>query len=176
MLLNAPCLDRLIARPTRSRGARRPPTRYRVPWTRRTSPRSGRNPPSTSRIPLAPPRTAGAWSSAPGGESGRTLRGGQERKGAFIKGRTHSRIHSRRFSVLPAGCIPRLRRRPVTGADTYTSQGAPRFSPWSTSSPPSHARPQGPVPVRWPSMSGVVSVPAPNTCSLLSDSPRTIGS
>lgn len=85
MLLNAPCVDGLKDRPTRSRGAKRPPTRSRVPWTRRTSPPSGRNPPSTSRILLAPPRTAGAWSSAPRGESGRTLRGGRESKATFIK-------------------------------------------------------------------------------------------
>lgn len=85
MLLNAPCVDGLKDRPTRSRGAKRPPTRSRVPWTRRTSPPWGRNPPSKSRILLALPRTAGAWSSAPRGESGRTLRGGQERKATFIK-------------------------------------------------------------------------------------------
>lgn len=66
--------------PTRSRAARQPPTRSRVPWTRRTSPLSGRSPPSMFRIPPAPPRTAGAWSSAPGGESGRRLRGEKEHR------------------------------------------------------------------------------------------------
>lgn len=76
--------------PTRSRAARRPPTRSRVPWTRQTSPLSGRNQPSMFRIPLAPPRTAGAWSSAPGGESGRTLREEQQRKATIIKRRTRS--------------------------------------------------------------------------------------
>lgn len=76
--------------PTRSRAARRPPTRSRVPWTRRTSLPSGRSPPSMFRIPLVPPRTAGAWSSAPGGESGRTLRGEQEREATFVKRRPRS--------------------------------------------------------------------------------------
>lgn len=88
-LLNAPCADGLKERPTRSRGAKRPPTRCRAPWTRRTSPPSGRNPPSTSRTRLAPPGTAGAGSSAPGGESGRTLReGGTGERQRWLKG-TH---------------------------------------------------------------------------------------
>lgn len=63
----------LRSKPTRSRGARRPPTRSRVPSTRRTSHRWGRSPHSSSRILLGPPRTAVVWSSAPGWESGRTL-------------------------------------------------------------------------------------------------------
>lgn len=153
MLLNAPCVDGLKDRPTRSRGAKRPPTRSRVPWTRRTSPPWGRNPPSTSRILLAPPRTAGAWSSAPRGESGRTLRGGQaRRKAALIK--MHSSSTPAPFPFLPPGCFSRLRRRLDTRTDTHTSPVAPRSFPWSTSWPPSQARPHGPVPVRWPFMSG----------------------
>lgn len=152
MLLNAPCVDGLKDRPTRSRGAKRPPTRSRVPWTRRTSPPWGRNPPSKSRILLALPRTAGAWSSAPRGESGRTLRGGQERKATFIK--MHSSSTPAPLPPPPPGCFSRLRRRLDTRTDTHTSPVAPRSFPWSTSSPPSHARPHGPVPVRWPFMSG----------------------
>lgn len=152
MLLNAPCVDGLKDRPTRSRGAKRPPTRSRVPWTRRTSPPSGRNPPSTSRILLAPPGTAGAWSSAPRGESGRTLRGGRECKATFIK------MHS---PPPPSGCFSRLRRRLDTRTDTHTSPVAPRSFPWSTSSPPSPARPHGPVPVRRPFMSGEGRIRAP---------------
>lgn len=141
--------------PTRSRAARRPPTRSRVPWTRQTSPPSGRNQPSMSRIPLAPPRTAGAWSSAPGGESGRTLGGEQQRQAPIIKKRANAFILRRsRCPLLPSGCLSRRRRRRhhsrrrrrlVTGTNTYTSPVAPHFSPWCTSSPSSHAGPDGPV-------------------------------
>lgn len=59
--------------PTRSREARRPPRRCRVPSTRRTTLRRGRSPRSRSHIPPGPPATQGAWSSAPGWELGRTL-------------------------------------------------------------------------------------------------------
>lgn len=92
--------------PTRSRAAKRPPTRSRVPWTRRTSPLSERSPPSMFRIPLAPPRTAGAWSSAPGGESGRTLREEQERKETFIKRRTRSSSTGAVFLASPLDVSP----------------------------------------------------------------------
>lgn len=130
-------------RPTRSRGATRPPTRSRVPWTRRTSPLWGRSPPSTSHSQTGPPRTGGAGSSAPGGESGRTLRGGQERKATELKGEgVHPPLELLFFP--PPGCFSRLRLD--TGAHTYTSPAAPRFFPWSTSSPSSHARPHGPGP------------------------------
>lgn len=92
--------------PTQSRAAKRPPTRSRVPWTRRTSPLSGRSPPSMFRIPLAPPRTADAWSSARGGESGRTLRGEQERKATFIKRQTRSSSTGTVFLFSPLDVSP----------------------------------------------------------------------
>lgn len=130
--------------PTRSRAARRPPTRSRVPWTRRTSPLSGRSPPSMFRIPLAPPRTAGAWSSAPAGASGRTLRREQERKATFVKRRTPSSSAGAVFLSSPLDVCPGSTAW-FLGRNTYSSPVAPRFFPWSTSSPSSHAGPDGPV-------------------------------
>lgn len=61
--------------PTSSPAARRPPTRSRVPWTRRTRLRPGRSPRSRSRIPLGPAGTGSAGSSAPAGELGPALWG-----------------------------------------------------------------------------------------------------
>lgn len=123
MLLNAPCVDGLKDRPTRSRGAKRPPTRSRVPWTRRTSPPWGRNPPSTSRILLGPPRTAGAWSSAPRGESGRTLTGGRQRKATFIKMHSSSTPVPFPILLLPPlpGCFYPDQHAHVAGGSAFFS-------------------------------------------------------
>lgn len=61
--------------PTQSPAARRPPTRCRVPSTRRTRLRPGRSPRSRSRIPPGAAATEAVWSSAPGAELGLTLGG-----------------------------------------------------------------------------------------------------
>lgn len=87
--------------PTRSRGARPPPRRSRVPWTRRTRLRPGRSPRSTSRIPPGPPETGVAWSSAPGSGSGRGLQDGEATWGSHHanKKTTTKKTNTGRFSA-----------------------------------------------------------------------------
>lgn len=65
--------------PTQSPEATRPPTRSRVPSTRRTRLRPGRSPRSSSHILPGPPGTEVSWSSAPGPEPGLRLWGSGQR-------------------------------------------------------------------------------------------------
>lgn len=170
--------------PTRSRAARRPPTRSRVPWTRQTSPLSGRNQPSMFRIPLAPPRTAGAWSSAPGGESGRTLREEQERKATIIKRRTRSSSTGAVFLSSPLDVCPGSVATTAAAAAWLLGQTLTRRWWLRIFFRGAHRRRLHMLvlTVRWPLMSGESWVPAPtrpdglSVCFLLCDSPRTIGS
>ncbi|MEQ2192936.1 hypothetical protein XENOCAPTIV_020236 [Xenoophorus captivus] len=77
--VNASCEDYKCAGGlTRSREAKRRPRRCRVPSTRRTRRRPERNPRSRSHIPPGPAATEAVLSSAPGGELGQTLGGGEK--------------------------------------------------------------------------------------------------